>query len=702
MLGQFGAPSGVQVGATFVNRMKASRSGVHRPPVAGIAGRPATGAESIVLNGGYVDDLDTGDVVVYTGAGGNDPVTKAQIDDQQFARSNLALARSCDLGIPVRVIRGSQGDGFLSPRSGYRYDGLYRVDHYWQEPGRDGYLICRYRLVRTDPSSAPWGQLPAEYRARADALLRQELRAKPKLEDPPARPSSGPRAARPDPLPLATPDNPAEPSGWHGTISAFLSASRDVWLEALRAHQEAVTNDAAGESQVEAWKDTFAVLQEQLHALVRERAETASWGIIFEYVLPRERGRRPDVAILAPETALILEFKGFGQALQAHVDQTAAYAHDIQHYHAQSHHLRVVPILVLSKSHAEVEESGNVTITPASALGELIAADVPSSDELAPDLDRWLAADYAPLPSLVQAARLIFEHEPLPNIRRAHSAGIPDALNTLLAIAAQAQQRGERHLALVTGVPGSGKTLLGLQLVYSSFMGDEAGGRQGILLSGNGPFVAVLQHALRSRVFVQDVHGFLKEYGGGLRRLPEEHVWVYDEAQRAWDANRVFEKRGHSVSEPEDFLRLGGRMPGWSMIVGLIGEGQEIHVGEEAGLGQWSDAIAAVDGDWTLHAASRVSSTFTAANNVELDDRLDLTTSLRSHLAEDVQTWVRLVLIGYPDGARPFAQKAQNQGFDLYVTRELETAEAYVRDRYADAEDKRFGLIASSKAKNLE
>lgn len=123
----FGEIRGVLVGAAYADRELLSRAGVHRPTQGGIGGSQSVGADSIVVSGGYQDDEDLGDLVVYTGQGGRDPNTGLQISDQELTRGNLALAKSCDAGLPVRVVRGAGGDPAFSPRNGYRYDGLYFV-----------------------------------------------------------------------------------------------------------------------------------------------------------------------------------------------------------------------------------------------------------------------------------------------------------------------------------------------------------------------------------------------------------------------------------------------------------------------------------------------------------------------------------------------------------------------------------------------
>ena len=426
-----------------------------------------------------------------------------------------------------------------------------------------------------------------------------------------------------------------------------------------------------------------------------------AWHLIFEYELPCERGRRPDIVILAEGTILVIEFKDFSVPLQAHVDQVSAYARDLSHYHAASRGMPVLPILLLTLYRGLDKQLDDVQVGGPDLISKL--------DDLLPTCDRhrpinpteWLAADYAPLPSLVEAARTIFENEPLPQIRRAQSAGIADTIRALMDIGDVAQRNNERHLALVTGVPGAGKTLVGLQFVYTYHSKHNREKRSAVFLSGNGPLVKVLQHALKSTVFVQDVHGFLRQYGGNRDRLPEEHIWVYDEAQRAWDSDRVQQKRGHGASEPEDFLRLGERMDSWAMVVGLIGEGQEIHLGEESGLGQWNDAIGSVPSAWKVHSPPHVAHLFIAADEIKENERLDLTVSLRSHLAEDVQTWIAQTLAGDLAAAASTPRTTHDQEFDAYITRDLEVASAYVRERYHDEIDKRYGLLASSKARNL-
>lgn len=144
----FGHITGYYEESAFENRTELSFSGVHRPTQAGISGSQNEGADSIILSGGYEDDKDFGNVIIYTGHGGRDLTSGKQVTDQLLVRQNLALAKNCQTGLPVRVIRGANHKSKYSPKAGYRYDGLYRVEEYWQETGRSGYKVWRFRLSK--------------------------------------------------------------------------------------------------------------------------------------------------------------------------------------------------------------------------------------------------------------------------------------------------------------------------------------------------------------------------------------------------------------------------------------------------------------------------------------------------------------------------------------------------------------------------
>jgi putative restriction endonuclease len=150
----FGPIPGIAEGAVFASRAELSEAGVHRPLQGGISGSGNEGADSIVLSGGYEDDQDLGDEVIYTGHGGRDPETGRQIADQTLTVGNKALALNSTLGLPVRVIRGFEVHSPYAPQAGYRYDGLYRVEEFWHERGRSGFLVWRYRLVEADGAKA--------------------------------------------------------------------------------------------------------------------------------------------------------------------------------------------------------------------------------------------------------------------------------------------------------------------------------------------------------------------------------------------------------------------------------------------------------------------------------------------------------------------------------------------------------------------
>jgi putative restriction endonuclease len=173
----FGEVPGCPVGTAFGSRSEMVAAGVHRPPMGGISGNGWEGADSIVVSGGYLDDADYGDVIIYTGHGGNDPATKRQVADQHLtAPGNAGLVRSQLDGLPVRVIRGAGGDPGYSPPSGFRYDGVFRVEDHWNKPGQDGFRIWQFRLVRLDPTAVEGEQLTGGPVARVTTTVQRQVR----------------------------------------------------------------------------------------------------------------------------------------------------------------------------------------------------------------------------------------------------------------------------------------------------------------------------------------------------------------------------------------------------------------------------------------------------------------------------------------------------------------------------------------------
>jgi DUF2075 family protein len=422
----------------------------------------------------------------------------------------------------------------------------------------------------------------------------------------------------------------------------------------------------------------------------------ADWSVVFEYELPLEGGRRPDVVVLAGEAVLVIEFKTHALPALADVDQVLGYARDLSDYHAACRGRRVVPMLLLQEAAPGfARQYQDVWLLSPSALARYLHEE---AAEGAIVLDDWLNAPYSPLPTLVEAARRIFLHEPLPHVHTAIATGIPETVELLGRLAERASIEGQRVLAFVTGVPGSGKTLVGLRLVY------ERSGVDGraTFLSGNGPLVTVLQDALKSRVFVRDLHAFIKTYGLSDRRKPEEHVIVFDEAQRAWDAQYMEVKRGIDASEPALLVRAGERIDGWATLVGLVGEGQEIHSGEEGGLPQWKEAASPPTASlpWRIHCPPRLVPEFEGLD-VSSHDELDLTVTLRSRRAEHLHRWVALMLEGSLALAARLASRIHEQVYPMYLTRDLDEAKRYVIDRYDGDPDATYGLVASSHAKLL-
>ncbi len=478
----------------------------------------------------------------------------------------------------------------------------------------------------------------------------------------------------------------------------------------------------AGPKQVRAWDNSIPPLQTEVGEILQSDMCAPEYTALLEYELPLE-SRRTDVIFLAKGSVVVLELKGKMRPSQADIDQAAAYVRDLRCYHRECSDRPVLALCVPMRAHGYIDRQYDVHIMGPDAV-DAFMADLPQGPRTPPLVPAVFLSEsaYRPLPTLVKAARELFDRGDIRPIHRARAATDP-AVFEIKDIIHEAAARKSRQLILVTGVPGAGKTLVGLRTVHAHYLDDLVIPRvngiptaPAVFLSGNGPLVEVLQYELRSaggggKTFVRGVKEYVKKYSSRRGLVPEEHVLIFDEAQRAFDAEMVRVKHKDvpgfmaGKSEPEHFIEFAERIPVWCAVIGLIGSGQEIHVGEEGGLIQWRNAIegAADPASWVVHGPEQVRDVFHgSAIRFDCAAKLNLDTEIRFHLASELHQFVGGLLQGAPERENSgIANRLEEQGYHLRLTRDLETATAYLRERYEDNPDARFGLLASSKDRDL-
>jgi hypothetical protein len=502
--------------------------------------------------------------------------------------------------------------------------------------------------------------------------------------------------------------------GWLSSFPDFSSSPAATVREALLAFA-----GDAGKAQLDAWRDSIPPLQQEVREVLRRERFSRSYTALLEYELPYEL-RRPDVIFLAGKGLFVLELKGKSRADRADIDQASAYGRDLRAYHRECHDRPVHPALVLTRARGRIGFDAGVHIVGIDAVDDLVNELDEPHEPPAITPDAFLEADsYCPAPTLIEAAREIARRYELRWVARAQPSTRP-AIEAITEIIHDAARRKERRLVLLTGAPGSGKTLVGIKIAHERFLDDLAVARSdgrrrpaAVFLSGNGPLVQVLQYQLRDvegrgRTFVRPVKDYVSWYTlKHPEAIPPEHVLIYDEAQRAWDAEQVATKHslgGPAKSEPEHFIEFAERIPDWCVVIGLIGQGQEIHVGEEAGIAQWRQAIEGSPDatSWRVFVSERVLPEFGSLPRTHFDDRLHLDGALRFHFAGSVESLAAGVVRGDPASQlAPLASALEREGFHLRITRDLEAARQYLRDRYVDDPDARFGLMASARDKEL-
>jgi len=502
---------------------------------------------------------------------------------------------------------------------------------------------------------------------------------------------------------------------WSGDVADLLASEPEAIVQRL-AVRLVETHHLNRDTQLHAWRQQIVLLRTALQGC------PSTWRILFEYPLLR-LGRRIDAVLLTGHVIIVLEFKVGATSISVlDRQQTEDYALDLFDFHAGSRAHPAVPILVATEAQAPPQQwpllwHGVTPVFAASAatLGPLlrdIVARVPATVQ-AFDGRAWEVAPYRPVPTIVEAATMLYNRHGVAEIAEAR-ADVGNLGRTTDAIrdavdAARAQLRHE--VLFVTGIPGAGKTLCGLNAVFRATSGAA-------FLTGNLPLVHVMREALardahgqggslrmarqKTESAIQPLMGFLRD-SIDRSEPPHEHVIVFDEAQRAWDAAFGRRKFGRTASEAALFLDIMRRHPDWAVIIALVGSGQEINAGE-AGLAAWGEALAERP-TWHVRAAPGVlggadprQRLFAAQpETMQVDAVLHLNVPVRSIRSAEAAPWVDAVLSG--DAQRASAVADVAGGIPYLLTRSLPEMRAALR-RLARG-TRRAGMVCSAGARRL-
>jgi hypothetical protein len=519
---------------------------------------------------------------------------------------------------------------------------------------------------------------------------------------------------------------------WYGApIAEFVPANVDSVLGLLTRNCEF----ALLPTQREAWLGQIEFLQPKLSDL--------AGSIFFEFNIPR-MGRRIDVVLVIGAVIFAIEFKvGEKTFDRSAIDQVWDYGLDLKNFHDGSHDASIVPILIATEAaecpafelHADADKLYRPIVVDPGSFRDVLDNAFGRIGGTAVDADAWARASYHPTPTIIEAARALYAQHSVEAIARfdAGAQNLHVTSRRIEELVEEAQAKGRKRICFVTGVPGAGKTLVGLNLATRR---EENEPTHAVFLSGNGPLVAVLREALTRdevarrkqqgervrkgqvgesvKAFIQNVHHFRDDalIDAGP---PIEHVVIFDEAQRAWNlkqtANFMLRKKrvaGFGDSEPEFLISYMDRRKDWAVIVCLVGGGQEINRGE-AGIDAWLDAVNRRFSEWEMFISSRLTDSEYAAGRVlelvrerprtSFDDSLHLAVSMRSFRAENVSQFVKALLdCEKAEAKKAFAELSAR--YPVAVTRDLNEAKRWIRERARGTE--RYGLVASSKAMRLK
>jgi hypothetical protein len=532
---------------------------------------------------------------------------------------------------------------------------------------------------------------------------------------------------------------------YRGRLADFLKD--DPTAIVGRLHQSAADDGFSRmwSDQTSAWQEEVVCLQAVCTQLIAATGKASAWTILLEYEIAR-RGRRIDAVLLTNTVVVVLEFKvGLQAADSSSRWQAYEYGLDLRDFHGGSRDHPIVPIVVPTGSAAvscvlpiaarhllsatTVHEV--IECSPERLAATILAVDACLSDSSSPPIDHeaWCAAGYRPSLNIIEAAERVFAGHEVREISHSTATNLSCTVDAVIRCITEAHRNHQRVVCFVTGVPGAGKTLAGLSAVHDPALRQDAR-PAAVFLSGNGPLVKIVRAALvrdlRQRIpgsrdgarqvatFIQNVHSFLGYYAfKAQEQAPPEHVAIFDEAQRAWDGKQMALKKRGDKSEAALMLEVMARCPDWSVIVALVGFGQEIHQGE-AGLQEWGRAITRTSPVWRVLASPLVldasagkeesSRLFCAdvspTQAIECDADLHLAVSIRSHRAQMVSQWVKFVLEGNSEAACELFKGTSE--FPVALTRDLAAAREWLRKQSDGGRlTGSSGLLASSGALRL-
>ena len=489
--------------------------------------------------------------------------------------------------------------------------------------------------------------------------------------------------------------------------------------------------------QRDAWIEQTEILKRVLHDY--------DGNIYLEYSIPR-MGRRIDAVVIIESVIFVIEFKVGAKAYEsADLDQVMDYSLDLHNFHEGSHHVTIAPILVSTKaspvSFQFTARPEDLLFPPiccnANTLLEAIKGVLALQAKKVINSREWENSGYKPTPTIIEATLALYNGHSVSDISRsdATAENLSHTSTSIAEIVRKTKENSEKSIIVVTGVPGAGKTLVGLDVATTHI--DPEDELYSVFLSGNGPLVKILQEALaRDKVarmaeageklrkgdalsevkaFIQNVHHFRDEGLIDLEKPPVEHVALFDEAQRAWSKHQTVkfmrEKKNQpdfSQSEPEFLISCMDRHSDWATIVCLVGGGQEINTGE-AGIGEWFEAVQQSFPHWKIYLSDRLTDSEYGAGEIVNQARhnsmvsfvpnLHLETSVRSFRSEKVSLFVKQLLDFEEEEARKNLRDIQ-ENYPIVLTRDLDRAKNWVRERARGSE--RYGMVVSSQAERLK